>query len=202
MQSHPTLLVRRQERHVPRPGDAVETDAPDPINPYGQSKLAGEELVASANPEHLIVRTAWIFGPGSRNFPSRILEVARREGAAGRPVRVVADEFGNPTWAPDLARGIWRTVQLRLEGGARVSVIHIAGEPPTSRYGWAQRIVKEMPEVNLQAISSDEYPRPAPVPRRAVLSTETARSIGIPSSDWQAATAEYVASLRAEAVGS
>ena len=179
-----------------------ETDAPHPINPYGQSKLAGEELVASANPEHLIVRTAWIFGAGSRNFPSRILEVARREGAAGRPVRVVADEFGNPTWAPDLARGIWRTVQLRLEGGARVSVIHIAGEPPTSRYGWAQRIVEEMPEVNLQAISSDEYPRPAPVPRRAVLSTETARSIGIPSSDWQAATAEYVASLGAEPVGS
>ena len=174
-----------------------ETDVPHPINPYGDSKLAGEELVASANPEHLIVRTAWIFGRGGRNFPSRILEVARREAAAGRPLRVVDDEFGNPTWAPDLARGIWRGVQLRLEGAARISLIHIAGEPPVSRYGWAQRIVERMPEVSLEAISSDEYPRPARVPRRAVLSTETARSMGISPSDWEAATAAYVGELQA-----
>jgi dTDP-4-dehydrorhamnose reductase len=174
-----------------------ETDAPHPINPYGESKLAGEELVAAANADHLIVRTAWIFGPGGRNFPSRITEVAQRQAAEGRPLRVVDDEFGNPTWAPDLARGIWRAVQLRLAGGSRIPVLHIAGEPPVSRHRWAQQIVESMPDVTLQAISSDEYPRPAPVPRRAVLSTELAESIGIPASDWEAATIEYIASLHA-----
>ena len=57
----------------------AEDDEPRPINPYGASKLAGERLVSAANARHLIVRTAWIFGPGGRNFPSKILEAARRK---------------------------------------------------------------------------------------------------------------------------
>jgi dTDP-4-dehydrorhamnose reductase len=179
----------------------AEADMPSPINPYGASKLAGEQLVAAANPEHLIVRTAWIFGPGGRNFPSRITEVARREADAGRAIRVVDDEIGNPTWAPDLARGIWQAIQLRVEQRGPVSILHLAGEPPTSRFHWAEKILSGSPGVRVTAIPSAEYPRPAPVPRRAVLSMELAHSMGIAPWDWEAATAEYVAELPA-AMGS
>jgi dTDP-4-dehydrorhamnose reductase len=174
-----------------------EDDEPHPINPYGASKLLGEELVATANPRHLIVRTAWIFGPGARNFPSRIMEVARKQVEAAQPLRVVADEFGNPTWAPDLAQDILRAVLAVLDGTISPGILHIAGEPPTSRFAWAQAILTGITGVQLVPISAEEYPRPSRVPPRAVLATDRARELGITPSDWRGATAAYAKELLA-----
>jgi dTDP-4-dehydrorhamnose reductase len=173
----------------------AEDAEPRPINPYGESKLLGEQEVAAANPHHLIVRTAWTFGPGGRNFPAKILEVARRQVEAGEAVRVVFDELGNPTWAPDLASGILQAVGLALDGRIRTTVLHLAGEPATSRFAWADAILAGLPGIDLLPISADDYPRPSRVPRQAVLSTERARSLGIAPSDWRTATASYVAEL-------
>ncbi len=100
----------------------AEDDEPSPINPYGASKLAGERAVATANPRHLIVRTAWLFGPRGTNFVTKILAAAERARAAGEPLRVVDDEWGNPTWTP-LARGSDRLACLRPRqpGGSRMA---------------------------------------------------------------------------------
>jgi dTDP-4-dehydrorhamnose reductase len=174
-----------------------EDDEPNPINAYGASKLAGERLVAKAAPRHLLVRTAWIFGPGGRNFPGKILGIARRQAAAGEPVRVVADEHGNPTWAPDLAEAIRVAVAAFEADRLGSGILHLAGGPPTTRFLWAEAVLKEVPGVQLVPISLDQYPRPSRVPPRAVLSTARARSLGIPPSDWRPATARYVSDLLA-----
>lgn len=172
-----------------------EASEPHAINAYGASKLLGERLVAAANPDHLIVRTAWIFGPGGRNFPTKILAVAQRQRAAAEPLRVVSDEIGNPTWAPDLAAGLLRAVQIRLDGGLDPGVLHVAGEPAVSRFAWVKAIVAALPGVELAPIASADYPRPSRVPLRAVLATDRARSLGIEPSDWRTATARYVTEL-------
>jgi dTDP-4-dehydrorhamnose reductase len=168
----------------------VEDDRTNPINAYAVSKLAGEEAVAAANAEHLIVRTAWIFGPGGTNFVSRIIEVARRAQERTEALRVVADELGNPTWAPDLARGIASAVQLGQRG-----VLHLAGEPATSRHDWAAQILVGLPGLDLQPISQAEYQRASAVPPRAVLDMGRARAAGLTAMDWQLPSASYAGLL-------
>ena len=173
-----------------------EGDAPNPINPYGASKLEGELAVAAANPRHLIIRTAWVFGPGGNCFPRKILDAARSRDAEGIPLRVVSDEMGNPTWAPDLAAGIRGATSLVLGGRIGSGVLHLAGEPPASRFQWAKAILAAGAlATELLPIATREYPRPSPAPRRAILATDRARSLGIPASDWRAATARFVPEL-------
>lgn len=173
----------------------AEDDEPNPINPYGSSKLAGERLVAAANPRHLIVRTAWIFGPGSSNFPTKILEIGVRQRAAGKPLRVVIDEIGNPTWAPDLARAIHTAVSAVRDGRLAAGTIHLCGEPPVSRFDWAARILRAVPGVELVPIAAADYPRASQVPLRAVLATDKARSLGVDVIDWTHPTDRYAAEL-------
>jgi dTDP-4-dehydrorhamnose reductase len=154
----------------------AEGDKPNPINPYGASKLAGERAVAAANPQHLIVRSAWLFGPRGTDFVTRILAAAERARAAHEPLRVVDDEWGNPTWTPSLADAITRlAADPRAADG---TVWHLAGEPPTSRLGWANRVLSKV-EVEILPIKLADYARPSRPPRRAVLNTQKARSIGL-----------------------
>lgn len=171
-----------------------ETDAAAPINPYGASKLAGEQAVADATSRHLIIRTAWLFGPGGTNFVTKIAGAAQRAAAAGTPLRVVDDEWGNPTWTPRLAEAIRIAVEQAPDAG--VTVLHLAGSPATTRHAWAAEVVASMPEQPaLEQISSADYQRASAVPLRAVLSTQRARSLGIGPLGWKSATGEYVRSL-------
>ncbi len=121
-----------------------------PGNPYGASKLAGETSrrqasflrrggtvaapregtrAAGAGPQLAIVRTAWLFGPPGNDFPSKILAAAERARAAGEPLRVVGDEIGSPTYAPDLAEAI---VEL-LAGGGWAGIHHVVNRDVASR---------------------------------------------------------------------
>ena len=154
----------------------AEEDEPNPINPYGASKLAGERAVASANPRHLIARTAWLFGPRGSNFVTKILAAADRARAAEEPLRVVDDEWGNPTWTPWLAD----TIATLISDPARrdASVWHLAGEPPTSRRGWATHLLRDV-DVEILPITLAEYSRPSRPPERAILDTRRARAIGL-----------------------
>lgn len=169
-----------------------ESDAPNPINPYGVSKLAGERAVAAANPRHLIVRTAWLFGPGGTNFVTKILAAAGRAVADGTPLTLVDDEWGNPTWTPELAAAI-ASVALETRGGR---VVHLAGEPATSRLGWAR--------VALEAVGSPAeivpttraaFARLSAVPGRAILQA----TAGAPPLTWSEQTRSFAASLAADA---
>lgn len=157
----------------------TEDDEPNPINPYGESKLAGERGVAEANPRHLIVRTAWLFGPEGTNFVTKIQAAAQRAADLSTPLRVVSDEWGNPTWVPDLALALSQAVRLGIRG-----ILHLAGQPPASRYEWASLVV-EGSGVALEAIPAATFSRASTAPRRAVLSTSVADRLGIRRIEWR-----------------
>lgn len=159
----------------------VEDDTPHPINPYGASKLRAEELVAQSAPRHLIVRTAWLYG-GPVSFPTKIRAAAERMLLERRPLRVVADEFGNPTNVAWLA---WAVQQLIDRADAVSSVWHLAGVPPASRYEWAQAILDDLP-VRLERTKSSEFRRPSRAPLRAVLGVGKAADVGLlEGADWR-----------------
>ncbi|NPV10121.1 MAG: NAD(P)-dependent oxidoreductase, partial [Anaerolineae bacterium] len=80
----------------------LETDVPNPINAYGQSKLMGEVYVRSLLSRYYIVRLAWLFSPGGNNFPAKMLSLARERDE----LAVVTDEVSSPTYAPDLADAV------------------------------------------------------------------------------------------------
>jgi len=148
----------------------IEEDMPNPINPYGASKLAGERGVSAANPRHLIVRTAWLFGPAGSNFVTKILAAADRAAAKGVPLQVVDDEWGNPTWTPWVASAIVELVASASEG----RIQHAVGSPAVSRLGWARVALEAAKrEVAVQAISRSQFERASSPPGRAVLGTIT-----------------------------
>jgi dTDP-4-dehydrorhamnose reductase len=161
----------------------AEEDAPQPINPYGASKLAGERLVAAATARHLIVRTAWLFGASQRSFPEKIRAAAQRALDEGRTLRVVEDEWGNPTDVRWLAPAIVQLVELALAGAAAWGTYHLAGMPPTSRAGWARQILAELP-VAIEPIRLVDYPRDSQVPPHAVLDVSRATALGIAPGTW------------------
>ena len=166
-------------------------DEPRPINAYGRSKLAGERAVAAATPSHLIVRTAWLFGPGGNNFVTKILAAAERMRDAGESLRVVDDELGNPTWTPDLAVAI-----AGLVGAGRRGIAHLVGTPATSRLGWANVALDAAGiDVSIEAVPLASFERASTPPPRAVLET----SDGTQDLPWEPVTRSYAAQLAAGA---
>ncbi|HYV17680.1 MAG TPA: dTDP-4-dehydrorhamnose reductase [Verrucomicrobiae bacterium] len=113
----------------------VESDVPAPIQAYGLSKLEGERRVAVANEDHLIVRTAWLYGEHGDHFVGRILARAR----AGEPLRVVEDQRGSPTLADDLADGIASLLRVEHRG-----IVHVVNTGVASRYELARRALEAM----------------------------------------------------------
>jgi dTDP-4-dehydrorhamnose reductase len=163
----------------------TEDDEPNPINPYGISKLAGERGVAKANPRHLIVRTAWLFGPGGENFVTKIRAAARRATDANQSLRVVDDEWGNPTPTPWLAETIVWLVHRPWSGSP--GVVHVAGVPAVTRHAWAVDCLRDL-HVSVDAIPSSEYQRASRPPLCAVLDMTRLAELGRPASGWHEMT--------------
>lgn len=186
-------------------------DRPSPGNPYGSSKLAGEaaaqaaflrrggvvdgDPVDAAPPSAMqvaIVRTAWLFGPPGNDFPARILAAAERARAAGEPLRVVGDEVGSPTYAPDLAEAI---VEL-LGAGTFAGVHHVVNGGTVSRAAWARAVLAGLGlDVAIHEIPLAAWERPSAVPAWAVLEPTPLPS-GEPLRTWTAALADYLPTLR------
>lgn len=111
-----------------------EVDPPSPVSAYGRSKLAGEELVLAASPRHLVIRLSWLCGPARPAFPEWLLSQAMT-----RPeVRVVADKWACPTWAPDLAERLLGLVRMPA---ATSGILHFCHGPPCSWLDWGQHIL-------------------------------------------------------------
>lgn len=162
-------------------------DEPNPINAYGRSKLAGERAVAAAAREHLVVRTAWLFGPGGTNFVTKILAAAGRMRAAGEPLRLVEDEIGNPTWTPDLGAAIAGLVAAGARG-----IVHAAGTPATSRLGWGRFALEAAGvEVPVEPVPLASFVRASTPPLRAALEP----SPGVPDMAWEPVTRAYAAQV-------
>ncbi|MEA2547176.1 MAG: dTDP-4-dehydrorhamnose reductase [Chloroflexota bacterium] len=177
-------------------------DPPSPINPYGASKLAGEEAARAAyarrrgdrrddGPALGIVRTAWLYGPPGNDFPSKILAAADRARAAGEPLRLVADETGSPTYSHDLAEAI-----AELIGAATVEgTHHIVNGGQASRADWARELLRQAGLVlPTEDVPAATWPRASIPPAWAVLEP-TPLPGGEPLRPWQAALADYMPAL-------
>jgi dTDP-4-dehydrorhamnose reductase len=165
-------------------GPYTEEDEPNPLNAYGRSKLAGELSVADACPDALIVRTAWVYGPGGADFPSKILQLARRR----EELEVVDDELGSPTASADLARGILELCRRRASG-----VFHLAGSGWCSRYEMAQEIIAVANlSTRLVPVGRGVFSTKAIRPANSVLSVEKASRLGVELPPWQDSLRNYV----------
>lgn len=110
----------------------TENDPPNPLGTYGRSKAEGEALVAAASPQHLIIRLAWLFGPGRDAFPEWVLHQALRHDE----IRVVSDKTGTPTYSMDVPG--W--VKALLSGPAS-GLVHLVNGPPCSWLEYAQGVL-------------------------------------------------------------
>lgn len=142
-----------------------EGDPPNPLSVYGRSKLAGEEAVAAANPRHVILRTAWVYSAGGRNFVRSMLDLARQKPE----LAIVADQFGCPTSAADIAAAILdiapRLIDPRADDQA-FGIFHLAGHGATSWAGFAEAIFAlarrhRLPDAQVRPIPASEFARPA-----------------------------------------
>jgi dTDP-4-dehydrorhamnose reductase len=158
-----------------------EDDAVHPLNAYGRSKVAGEAEVRAANPQHLILRTSWVYSPQGASFLRTMLKAAQ----SGREVRVVADQQGCPTAASDLAEAIAKALPAVLAGNGPFGTFHAAGSTGVTRHGFAAAIFAALRARGLAApqptpIASSEYPTPALRPKNGRLSsTRFAKAFGI-----------------------
>jgi dTDP-4-dehydrorhamnose reductase len=154
-----------------RPRGFTEFDPVDPINVYGRSKAAGEQLVRATLPAHHVVRTAWVNGARGRNFVRTMLRIARERGE----VRVVDDQVGSPTFTRDLAAAIR---QLAVSG--RYGTWHRTNTGSCSWYDLAAATFELAGlDVQLSPQPSSALERPAPRPAWSVLDDTHALASGL-----------------------
>ncbi|MFN7986097.1 MAG: dTDP-4-dehydrorhamnose reductase [Thermoanaerobaculia bacterium] len=179
-----------------RPGRPWREDDPvAPLNAYGRGKLGGERRALASGAEVLVVRTSWVFAPGGVNFVDTMLGLA----ASGRTeLKVVDDQRGRPTFAPDLARALVRLAEVGARG-----LVHFANAGETTWYGLAKEALARggYPNVRLVPCATSEFPRPAARPANSVLdTTRYERLAGEAPRHFTEALDEHLR-LRAEAAG-
>jgi dTDP-4-dehydrorhamnose reductase len=171
-------------------------DELNPINAYGESKLAGEAAAAIAyrsGPALAIVRTAWLYGPPGNDFPEKIAAAAERARASSTSLRVVADEAGSPTYTADVADAL---VELIGSGESFGGIHHIVNSGSTSRSGWARAVVVGLGiDVPIEDVPGSTWVRASTPPVWAVLAPTPLPS-GEPLRAWPAALADYLPALR------
>ena len=155
-------------------------DATNPLSAYGRSKHLGEVAATHAE-KHVIVRTSWLFGVHGWNFVEAILKQVQ----LGKPLRVVNDQRGRPTYTPHLAEAIIRIVANDARG-----IVHYADADECTWYDFAREIA---PGASITAVTSEEFPRPAARPAYSVLSTERyERMTGVTPASWREGLREYL----------
>lgn len=177
----------------------VETDPTGPTGVYGASKLAGEKAVAAANPRHLILRTAWVYSAYGKNFLKTMLRLAETRAELG----VVADQWGNPTSAHDIADGILEiAAQLRANPKFDAwGIYHLAGTGETNWSGFARYILETSckrggPYAAVNDIATSAYPTKARRPANSRLDTsKLAARFQWSCRPWQVATDDVIARL-------
>ncbi|MDB5034246.1 MAG: dTDP-4-dehydrorhamnose reductase [Chlorobi bacterium] len=154
-------------------GPYLEGAPPCPINYYGKTKLAAENICTGSGVHHTIIRTMWLYGDDGGTKPSFVSWV---NGALsrGETIRVVNDEYGNPTLLEDLAYGIIKAVEREYLG-----IVNIAGPELMSRYEWACHVarVNDLDAAAIEMITDEELHRPARRPLRSGLVSLKAQAV-------------------------
>ena len=163
-----------------------------PRSAYGRSKAAGERAVLASGGTGYVVRTAWLYGAGGRNFVRTMAQLARDE-ARNPHITVVDDQRGSPTWTRDLALGLVALADARPEPG----IFHATSAGDTTWCGFARAIFAAVgadPE-RVRPVTTADYPRPAPRPAYSVLSSARWTAAGLPPlPHWADALAAALAS--------
>jgi dTDP-4-dehydrorhamnose reductase len=165
----------------------IETDMIDPRTVYGESKAFGEKAVLEITPKHFIIRTAWLYGDGA-NFVKTMLDLATKHPK----LTVVDDQVGSPTSTVDLAAAIIDLMQTEDYG-----IYHGTCEGQCSWYDFALEIFK-LSEITIpvEAVTSEQFIRPAPRPKYSVLENKGLADLGINHfRPWQEALKEYLENL-------
>jgi dTDP-4-dehydrorhamnose reductase len=169
----------------------TESDVAAPQGEYGRSKLAGEHAVAHACPKHIILRTAWVFGEHGNNFVKTMLRLAKTRESLG----VVADQFGGPTYAGDIANAILTISKQIARDSHAYGIYHFSGFPHVNWHTFAEKIFEIalaknvlVQPIQVNPIATLDYPTPAKRPANSRLNCDKINKVfGIQQSDWQVA---------------
>lgn len=170
--------------------EPYETDHPTmPLGVYGETKLAGEQLLKETLDEHFIVRTAWVFGINGHNFVKTMLRLGQERGEVG----VVHDQVGSPTYTADLAKFLTELVETTKYG-----VYHATNSGNCSWYEFAVEIFKQAGmDVKVNPLTTEQFPRPAARPKYSILSKKKIEDQGFaPLPNWKQALSEYLQELK------
>ncbi len=161
----------------------IETDTPCPQTVYGQSKLAAEKYIAESLEKYCILRIAWLYGAKGKNFPKTIIKAGlnqlndKQKGAPVKPLTIVNDQIGNPTWTSDVVKQTEIMIEHELDG-----IYHSTAEGETSWYQFARDIFDYLKlDVEVMPCTTDEYPRPAKRPRYSSLENKRLKDLGLNS---------------------
>jgi dTDP-4-dehydrorhamnose reductase len=168
-------------------GFYTQRDDPDPQSHYGRSKLDGERRAQRACARTSIVRSSWIFGPGGRNFLSRVVELTK----SGQRLKAIEDAYGTPTYARDLAVRLRELAGLDLPG-----IYHVVNSGEGASYGEFARAALNLAGLDansLESVRMDSLDRPAPRPRNSRLRCLLSAAIGLkPLPDWHDALRDFI----------
>lgn len=168
----------------------TEQDTPAPNSVYGESKWLGEQAIHAFCPEHIILRTSWVFGLHGNNFVKTMLRLGQERDA----LSIVSDQIGGPTSARSIAQTLWQIAQhYQLNGICTWGTYHFSGAPTCSWYDFATEIFTQAAALQLIAkmpvlkpISTSDYPTPAQRPVYSVLdNTKLSQQLNIEQSDWK-----------------
>lgn len=198
----PVLHISTDYVFSGRKAGAWRVDDPvSPLNVYGASKLAGEDAVRASDARYVIVRTSWLFSPYGRNFVTAMLERARRSDT----VSVVADQYGCPTSAADLAQALVHLTRALIDDGTTQSgTIHFSNRGRTSWANFAETLFHQSaerggPSAAVHRMLSQDYATIAQRPENSELDCSIIENrFGITPRPWQEALAKVIDVLLAE----
>jgi dTDP-4-dehydrorhamnose reductase len=160
------------QKSVPQP--YFEDDAMDPISAYGKSKMESEIAVKENAPDYIIVRTGWLYGRGGNNFITSLLRHAVNKKKK-KPLKMVDDQFGSPTWSYRLAEQIRELIRADARG-----TFNATSEGFCTRYAYAEHVLKKLKiKKPLQACHLKDFVQPAKRPRNCILENRLLKKQGI-----------------------
>ena len=166
----------------------IETDLPNPINTYGKTKQAGEQLLAGSGCEYCIVRVQWTYGSAGNNFVTKLIRRAKSQ----QTLKVVDDQTGSPTSTVEAAKAICELLQKKAEG-----IYHFASSGYVTRYGMAQFILDKLSmDVELLPCKTSDFPSPATRPLNSRFDcSKIKRLLDEPIRSWQDPLAIFLRQL-------
>ena len=163
----------------------------NPQGVYGASKLKGEELATDINPKTIVIRTSWLYSEFNKNFVKTMLNLFSQKDELG----IVADQFGQPTNANDLAEAILKIIETEPK---TYGIFHFSNYPETTWFEFAQKIAEfSGSNIKLNAITTEDFPTPAKRPKRSTMSLDKIESIyNIQLNHWENSLQDCIETLQ------